>query len=210
MIRPHRFVRIVAALLVSAVGAPLNASPTVEGPDGAALFTQHCSICHIAAGSGMDFGPNLSDAGLRLTRDQIRESILDPSRTITEGFEQIEYTKANGQTVVGLPAPESAGQVIVKQLAGVLQRIPKDEIVSEKVLPVSAMAAVQKLAPAEIDAVVDYVLTQKTPVEHKIVKRTPKAPPRGAPLWLLYAAIGTTILFGFFAMRGRKDSTPKA
>lgn len=208
MIRPHRSARLVAALLASAVGAPLNASPTVEGPDGAALFTQHCSICHIAAGSGMDFGPNLSDAGLRLSRELIRESILEPSKTITEGYEQIEFTKANGQIVVGLPAPESAGQVIVKQLAGMFQRIPKDEIVAEKVLPVSAMAVVQKLAPAEVEVVVDYVLTQKTPVEHKIVKRTQKAPPRGAPPWLLYAAIGATILFGFFAIRSRKDATP--
>ncbi len=53
------------------------------------LLTQNaCLGCHAIDGSGPPIGPSFDGIGSRLTTDQIRRGILDPSEDIAEGFEQ--------------------------------------------------------------------------------------------------------------------------
>ncbi len=53
------------------------------------LLTNACIGCHAMDGSGAPIGPSFDGIGSRLTPEQIRESILDPTAEVSEGFEQM-------------------------------------------------------------------------------------------------------------------------
>jgi mono/diheme cytochrome c family protein len=56
---------------------------------GKALFTQQCGSCHTLADAGTtgEVGPNLDDALQGADADFVMESIVDPSASIAEGYE---------------------------------------------------------------------------------------------------------------------------
>ena len=52
----------------------------------AAIKKYGCQACHSLLGTKAAIGPSLEDVASRLSRDQIRQSILDPAAIISEGF----------------------------------------------------------------------------------------------------------------------------
>ncbi len=58
---------------------------------GEALFTAQCASCHIleAAGGQGQVGPNLDEALQGADEEFVRESIVDPSASIAEGYEDV-------------------------------------------------------------------------------------------------------------------------
>ncbi len=51
-----------------------------------------CIGCHVVGGSGGAVGPPFDGMGARLTRDRIREGILNPAATIARGYEPMAGT----------------------------------------------------------------------------------------------------------------------
>ena len=47
-----------------------------------------CLGCHILDGAGAPIGPSFDGIGSRLSAEYIRESILDPGVSASEGFEE--------------------------------------------------------------------------------------------------------------------------
>lgn len=62
-------------------GAPAPAETPEE-----AIGKYGCQTCHTLLGTEASLGPVLTDAGARLSKQQIVESILEPDAVITEGF----------------------------------------------------------------------------------------------------------------------------
>ena len=60
-----------------------------------------CTRCHAVRNAGSDVGPNLSGVATRLTRDQILESLLEPSARIAPGYGTVGITLKNGTRVDG-------------------------------------------------------------------------------------------------------------
>jgi cytochrome c oxidase subunit II len=58
---------------------------------GEALFTSQCGSCHVlqAAGTQGQVGPNLDEVLQGADADFVRESIVDPSASIAEGYEDV-------------------------------------------------------------------------------------------------------------------------
>lgn len=55
--------------------------------EGKALFTQYlCNTCHQIDNAGKLVGPSLYDVGKRLSKDKIKESIMEPDKVTAEGF----------------------------------------------------------------------------------------------------------------------------
>ncbi|HIQ15908.1 MAG TPA: c-type cytochrome [Leucothrix sp.] len=52
----------------------------------AAIKKYGCQACHSMLGTKATIGPSLDDVASRLSRDEIGQSILEPSAVITEGF----------------------------------------------------------------------------------------------------------------------------
>lgn len=70
--------------------APAAAGPAVTGTDPHAIINaMGCLGCHKLGNEGGQVGPPFNGMGTRLTRDYIRESILDPSKQMARGFESM-------------------------------------------------------------------------------------------------------------------------
>ena len=80
----------VAAYVGSVAGVPGIEPPTAPGGPGGQVFANNgCGSCHTfaAAGSNGAVGPNLDDVIPGMSPDEIQTDIVDPSKTIAQGFE---------------------------------------------------------------------------------------------------------------------------
>ena len=82
---------LVAAAEVDATAAVDAGAGAPTGPIAPLAIMQDnlCFSCHVLGGEGVALGPPLDGVGDRLTADQIRESIVDPGATASEGFEAL-------------------------------------------------------------------------------------------------------------------------
>jgi mono/diheme cytochrome c family protein len=63
--------------------------PGVAGADPVEILNQECVLCHQLDGGGVPLGPPLDGVGGRLSSDQIRQSILEPSASASEGYQEL-------------------------------------------------------------------------------------------------------------------------
>ncbi|MES9923822.1 MAG: c-type cytochrome [Candidatus Thiodiazotropha endolucinida] len=75
----------------SVAGAETNTSVSTALPTPAATAEEAlgkfaCSSCHALGSSDILVGPGLVDIGARLSKEEIRQSIIDPNAVIAEGF----------------------------------------------------------------------------------------------------------------------------
>jgi putative membrane-bound dehydrogenase-like protein len=133
-------------------------------PRGRELFVAHpaaqCTRCHTVRNAGSDVGPNLTGVATRLTREQILESLLEPSARIAAGYGTVGITLKNGTRVDGTLRDETATDVVV--VAGTPpaeRRIAKTEI-AERSNPVSAMPPIGLIVrPRDVRDLVAYLST---------------------------------------------------
>jgi len=136
--------------------------------NGARLFTNAspgCANCHVVNGRGTELGPNLSEIGTKLGKDALLESILDPSSGISFGFEAFNFTLKNGDEAYGLIASETADEVAVKAVGGIITRLKKSEIESRQQSKLSVMPAGLQAAmtPQELMDLIEYLSSLKKP-----------------------------------------------
>lgn len=129
-------------------------------PDGA-LST--CLACHFVNGTGRDFGPDLSKVGSRLSKEQLLESLLHPSRTIAEGYSAQMAELADGTSQLGFVVKRTADHTVFKLPTGQSIPLRHAEIRSLKPLPASLMpeGLLQSLTPAEVADVLAYLRSLK-------------------------------------------------
>jgi putative heme-binding domain-containing protein len=98
-----------------------------------------CLACHIVNGTGRDFGPDLSKVGARLTREQILESMHQPSKTIAKGYETWMLTLKDGSVQTGFVVNPGDTAVTLKLPTGQPQTFERAQIRSQKVEHLSLM-----------------------------------------------------------------------
>jgi putative heme-binding domain-containing protein len=87
-----------------------------------------CVKCHRVGGDGGDVGPDLSTIGAQSDRAKLAESILYPSRSIREGYQQVAAATADGRVLAGLVRAESADTLTLRDADGKDHAISKAEI----------------------------------------------------------------------------------
>lgn len=117
-----------------------------------------CPRCHALGGRGADVGPNLSNIGAMLQREQILQALLEPNARIAPGFGTVSIKLKNGQQVEGALREETDTHLVVAVgTPAVEQRVAKTEIVS-RTNPVSAMPPMGLvLKPREIRDLVEFL-----------------------------------------------------
>ena len=60
-----------------------------------------CFKCHRFAGEGGIIGPDLTGVGKRFNNQYLLESLIDPSKVVSDQYQASIFLKTNGQTVVG-------------------------------------------------------------------------------------------------------------
>jgi putative heme-binding domain-containing protein len=133
---------------------------------GRQVYTDHaaagCPRCHSLGGRGADVGPNLTNIGTMLSREQLLQSLLEPNARIAPGFGTVSITLKNGQQVDGTLRDETDTHLVVAVgTPPVAQRVAKSEI-AQRTDPVSAMPPMGLLLkPREIRDLVQFLSTLK-------------------------------------------------
>jgi putative heme-binding domain-containing protein len=133
---------------------------------GSAIFRREivgCFKCHQINGEGVDFGPNLSEIGTKLARDAIYESIRDPSAGISFGYEAWQLDFKNGDDALGLIVSETADELSLKAIGGIVTRYKKSEIARRTKQKLSIMPAglEQTMSTEDLIDLVEYLSSLK-------------------------------------------------
>ncbi|MFT3882299.1 MAG: c-type cytochrome [Gemmatales bacterium] len=128
---------------------------------GKLVFTKaNCIKCHKFGSEGEGLGPDLTTLKSRFQRADILESILDPSKVISDQYRGTVIVTENGQTITGLAAPQG-DSVTVLQLDGTKITLKKSEIESQVASTVSPMPEklIDELTLQEIADLFAYLLS---------------------------------------------------
>ncbi|HRX79815.1 MAG TPA: c-type cytochrome, partial [Pirellulaceae bacterium] len=98
----------VADLLSAAEGTGRNFERGREMFGAAACFK-----CHRFAGEGGIIGPDLTGVGKRFNNQYLLESLIDPSKVISDQYQASIFVMNNGQTVIGKVANLNGDKLMV-------------------------------------------------------------------------------------------------
>jgi putative heme-binding domain-containing protein len=87
-----------------------------SAPAGQKLYDVLCAMCHRFGSTGQDVGPDLTTVTSRFGRKEILESILWPSRTISDQYESELFETVNGKVHHGLLIRETAAAVQIRTI----------------------------------------------------------------------------------------------
>jgi putative heme-binding domain-containing protein len=134
--------------------------------NGRAVFRRVCTACHRVGDRGYDFGPELSDVGKRLTRRELIESIIEPSKKVDEKYITSTVITAEGKVLVGFVKNKTDDSITLLMQEGKQQTLALDdidEIVETKQSSMPENLA-STLAPAEFLDVIEYMSDLKDDV----------------------------------------------
>ena len=72
-----------------------------------------CTICHRFAGEGAGVGPDLSTVGTKFSPRDLLESILEPSKVISDQYQTSLIMTKDGAAVMGKVVGEENGELII-------------------------------------------------------------------------------------------------
>ena len=76
--------------------------------------TAQCVRCHAVDGAGGKVGPALDNIANILTREQILESLIEPSARLTPGYGNVTITLKDGQVIRGILQEETKDELILR------------------------------------------------------------------------------------------------
>ncbi|MFL5339557.1 MAG: hypothetical protein ACJ8F7_05250, partial [Gemmataceae bacterium] len=124
-----------------------------------------CLKCHTVRGVGGEVGPDLSMIGKKASRENLFESILQPSKAIADQYIQWVIETTRGVQVAGLIVEETPDSILLRDANAKDYRIPKKEIESRTKSPQSIMPEniVSALTEDDLVDLVEYLFTLKSP-----------------------------------------------
>jgi putative heme-binding domain-containing protein len=105
---------------------------------GKVIYESLCSSCHQVNGEGVNFGPDLSEIGGKLSKEAMYTSILFPDQGISFGFEGYRIQLEDGSAAIGKILSETPEKIEV-QYMNTQQTVVKDKVVARSKLETSLM-----------------------------------------------------------------------
>jgi putative heme-binding domain-containing protein len=112
---------------------------TGDAGKGSVVFQKNCAICHQVGGiSGISYGPDL--ASIRNRELQfILADIINPNRSIADGFENWTITLLDGKKEKGIISNETPFAITLKEAGGKEKTIQRSQVKSLESDKTSAM-----------------------------------------------------------------------
>jgi cytochrome c oxidase cbb3-type subunit 3 len=126
-LHPHEVVS-VAAYVRSLGSVPAEHLPGDAAHGERVYASKGCAGCHIVSGSGVGFGPELTDIGARRNAAFIRQTLLHPEATLPDGFEYVAAVTKRGGTVRGIRVNEDSFSIQLKDALGRFHSFRKSEL----------------------------------------------------------------------------------
>ena len=92
-----------------------------------------CKNCHRIHKDGKEVGPDLTIIGKKLSRPQLLESILEPSKLIEPKYVTYLVETDDGRALTGLMMEKGDDEVVLKDAQDKVTRIPTKKI--EQLVP---------------------------------------------------------------------------
>jgi putative heme-binding domain-containing protein len=106
-----------------------------------AYAAAQCLACHRFGNDGGATGPDLTAVSGRFTRRDLLESILEPSKVVSEQFQNITVTKKNGDAMTGRLVEETDAKLVlvVNPLTGEKAEVNKTDVQTRAASKISPM-----------------------------------------------------------------------
>ncbi|WP_404307769.1 DUF7133 domain-containing protein [Neorhodopirellula lusitana] len=144
------------------VGDALTQATKLKGDAGlgAQLFTKAtCVACHTVSKDEIQKGPFLGNIAKTYKRPELVAAILQPAKTIAQGFATNAILTYDGLLVTGFVTSEQSDRVTLRDQLGKEHEIDKEEIEVRKILPTSIMpeGLMSEFTVAELASLVAYL-----------------------------------------------------
>jgi putative heme-binding domain-containing protein len=150
--------QVVAYVRSLSVGRGLGKTPGDAGRGAKVFVEKQCHNCHTAGAEGGITGPDLSNAGARLSAGEIAGSILRPDESVATEYWRVEGVARDGKRVEGQRLNEDSFSYQIRDRDGRLQSVDKDDLSSHRIVRKSAMPSFEgKLQGTELDDLVAYL-----------------------------------------------------
>jgi len=118
-----------------------------------------CPGCHMVAGRGGGFGPELTDIGARRNGAYLRQTLLQPGASLPEGFLYVTAVARSGESIRGIRANEDSFTIQIKDAGGRFHSFRKSELKElRKLKNETPMPSYEgNLTSAELDDLVAYL-----------------------------------------------------
>jgi putative heme-binding domain-containing protein len=124
-----------------------------------------CSSCHLAAGvAGKAFGPDLTHVAAKYDRRQLLEQIVEPSKTIAEGFVGYTVRTADGDAFSGLKVSQDDKEIVLRDATGELVHIELSRVkggVAPQAGSIMPEGLLENLEPQQAADLMEFVASQK-------------------------------------------------
>ncbi|WP_395733656.1 PVC-type heme-binding CxxCH protein [Prosthecobacter sp.] len=111
-----------------------------DAAKGPQMFMQAgCVACHRVKGQYIDFGPDLSQIGAKLSAEGLFTAILYPSAAIEHSFVGQTITTKEGQTLTGYPISDTDTELTLRIAGGASTPVKKSSITKKEELKLSLM-----------------------------------------------------------------------
>jgi putative heme-binding domain-containing protein len=152
------------AAYVRSLGALPPETLSGDATRGARIYeAKGCAGCHMVAGKGEGFGPELTGIGARRSAAFLRQTVLKPSANLPEGFHYVTATPASGPAVRGIRVNEDSFTIQLKDAGGRFHSFRKSELKDlrrlEKESPMPSYEG--QLSAGELDDLVAYLASLK-------------------------------------------------
>jgi cytochrome c oxidase cbb3-type subunit 3 len=132
--------------------------------DGKALFygAANCSKCHMVEGKGGRLGPDLTNIGSARSVESIMESVRDPSRQLSDGYQTVTVVTADGKESRGFIMNEDRFSVQMMDTNERILLLEKDKLRSFERSSVSLMPPYDRtlVSDKNLQEIVAYLLTR--------------------------------------------------
>ncbi len=128
-----------------------------------------CANCHRLQGVGGHVGPDLDSILGKLDIRQIAESLVAPSRKITEGYDTYTIARTDGKILSGLKLKDSDKELLLRDGLGKDTVIQKEQITRIEKSPVSLMPArlVSRLSRNDLVNLISFLKSPAAQLELK-------------------------------------------
>ena len=133
--------------------------------NGQAMYrAMQCAVCHRFAGEGASVGPDLSTVGGKFSARDLLESILEPSKVISDQYQASAVTTKDGSELFGRIQSRESGEIVISLSpfdASLVTRVKRADVAEIRPWEVSPMppGLVNRLNEAELLDLVAYLLS---------------------------------------------------
>lgn len=127
---------------------------------GQQIFLQAgCVACHTVSKDEAQRGPFLGNIADTYKRNELAEAILDPNKTIAQGFVTNFFELKDGSAQMGFVTQEAADKVVIRNVAAQEITIATADIVKREKLPTSLMppGLMTKFTAKDFASLLDYL-----------------------------------------------------